>query len=157
MNNLYLANLGVPLFAQSIGYQILLLIPIIIIEAFIYQKMLKISQIKAIWVSFAVNIISTIAGIIVLLFLLPYIVSMLLGYYYLPVQSGNFPFLPVEIMVTLIPMFFASVALEFFVGSFLIKSIKNSQSFWIANGYTYLMLEMLAITQLIRGYIQGRG
>ncbi len=153
MNVLYLANSGVPLFSQSIGYQIILLVPIIVIESCIHGKILGLSAIRAAWLSFACNFVSTIAGIVFLMMVAPFIGFIVLGYY-LPVSPGNFPFLPLEIMVTLIPMFFSSVGLEFWVGSFIVKTLPNSKSFWIANGYAYLMLEVLAITQLIRGYIQ---
>jgi hypothetical protein len=76
------------------------------------------------------------------------------------VQPGSFPFLPLEIIVTLIPLFLFSVVVESFIGSFSLRKIdhkKVRRSFLIANAFTYLMLEILAITQLIKGYIEGRG
>ena len=76
------------------------------------------------------------------------------------VQPGSFPFLPLEIMITLIPMFFFSVVLELFIGSLGLKRIekgKLNKSFVSANLFTYLMLEILAFTQLVKGYIEGRG
>ncbi|MCT7992042.1 hypothetical protein [Laspinema olomoucense] len=138
MNVLYLANSGVPLFTQSITYQIILLVPIIVIESCIHGKILGLSKIHAVWLSFACNIVSTLAGLLFLIFLAPIIGSIVLGYY-LPVSPGNFPFLPLEIMATLIPMFFGSVLLESWVGSFMVKTLPNSKSFWIANGYIPLL------------------
>jgi len=44
-----------------------------------------------------------------------------------PVQPGYFPFLPLEIMMTLIPMFFFSVFLELFIGSFGLKIIEKGK------------------------------
>ena len=48
--SLYLANAGIPLFSQSLLYQIILLIPIIAIEAYIYKKLLELSIIKAVFI-----------------------------------------------------------------------------------------------------------
>jgi hypothetical protein len=153
ITSFYLANAGVPLFSQSIAYQIILLLPIIAIEAYIHKKLLNLTLIKAIYVSFAVNLISTIIGGLSIVFLS----GIFLG---VPVQPGDFPFLPLEIMVTLIPLFLFSVLLESFIGAFGLKGIeknKVNKSFLIANALTYLMLEVFAISQLVKGYIEGRG
>ena len=48
--SLYLANAGIPLFSQSILYQIILLISIIAIEAYIHKRLLELSIIKAIFI-----------------------------------------------------------------------------------------------------------
>ena len=153
ITSFYIANAGIPLFSQSISYQIVLLVPIIAIEAYVHKKLLELTIIKAIYVSFFANFISTIIGGILILF----ISGTFLG---VPVQPGDFPFLPLEIMVTLIPMFFFSVILESFPGAFVLKGTKKNKlnkSFLIANAFTYLMLEVLAISQLVKGYIEGRG
>lgn len=158
--SLYLANAGVPLFTQSIFYQIILLVPIIAIEAFVHKKLLKTGIEKAIWVALFTNILSTIAGgLLVILPIGVFIGSIIFGST-VPVQPGSFPFLPLEIIVTLIPMFLFSVVLESFIGFSRFKEIdrgKVNQSFLLANAFTYLMLEILAITQLVKGYIEGRG
>src|SRR6476661_1986289 len=44
--SLYLANAGIPLFSQSVFYQIILLIPIIAIEAYIHKKLLNLRVLK---------------------------------------------------------------------------------------------------------------
>ena len=153
ITSLYLANAGIPLFSQSIIYQILLLVPIILIEAYVHKKILKLTIIKAICVSLSTNLISTIIGGLLIIFLS----GTFLG---VPVQPGDFPFLPLEIMITLIPLFFLSVIQEVFIGGFGLKGIIKKQvnkSFLIANAFTYLMLEILAISQLVKGYIEGRG
>ena len=159
MTSLYLANSGIPLFSQSVFYQILLLVPIIAIEAYVHQKLLEIRIIKAICVSLSTNVISTIGGGFLILYMGAFIGTILFQST-VPVQPGAFPFLPWEIIVTLIPMFFFSVVLESFIGAFGLKEFKKSlvnRSFLIANTFTYLMLEILAITQLVKGYIEGRG
>lgn len=149
----YLANAGVPLFSQSIFYQIALLIPIIAIEAYVHKRLLNLNIARAILVSSLANLISTIAGA-VLFFLIGVAVAEFIH------ASGAFPFMPLEIMLTLIPMFFFSVILEGLIGFATLKNSarsKISRSVLIANALTYAMLEVLAMTQLIRGYIEGRG
>jgi hypothetical protein len=157
--SLYLANAGIPLFSQSVFYQIILLIPIIAIEAYIHKRLLELSIIKAIFISFVTNILSTIGGGFIILFIGAFI-GYIVFHTSVPVQPGSFPFLPLEIMITLIPMFFFSVVLELFIGSLGLKRIekgKVNKSFVSANFFTYLMLEILAVTQLVKGYIEGRG
>lgn len=157
--SLYLANSGIPLFTQSVSYQFYLLLPIIAIEAYIYKKFLEISIVQAIFISTITNVISTIVGGIIIIFFGIFIGEKIFGSS-VPMQPGAFPNLPLEIMVTLIPMFFFSVIIELFFGRFELKKIekkKVNQSFLIANSFTYLMLETLAFTQLIKGYIEGRG
>jgi hypothetical protein len=157
--SLYLANSGIPLFSQSVFYQFCLLFPIIAIEAYIYKKFLEIRIVKAIFISAMTNIISTIIGGFIIIFVGAFIGEKIFGSS-VPMQPGSFPFLPLEIMITLIPMFFFSVFLELFIGRFGLRKIekrKVNQSFLIANGFSYLMLETLAFTQLIKGYIEGRG
>jgi hypothetical protein len=158
--SILLANAGVPLFSQSVIYQTLLLIPIIAIEAYVHRKLLEISIGKAVWIAFSTNVISTlIGGLFVVLSIGAFLGTVLFGSS-VPVQPGSFPFLPLEIIVTLIPLFLFSVVVESFIGSFSLRKIdhkKVRRSFLIANAFTYLMLEILAITQLIKGYIEGRG
>jgi hypothetical protein len=145
LTSVYLANSGVPLFTQSIFYQVLLLIPIIFIEAFIHKKILKLKISRSISVAFSTNFISTFAGGSLLL---------IAGSIYCCLPY-SFPLLPLELIVTLIPMFFFSFLLELIIGSVVLKEREQKiihQSFFKANLFTYIMLETLAITQLIRGY-----
>ncbi len=154
--SLYLANAGIPLFSQSIFYQTILLIPVIAIEAFVQKKLLKTTIKKAVLVSLGTNVISTIVGGLLVILPLETFVGTIIFGSTVPVQPGSFPFLPLEVIVTLIPMFLFSVILESFIGRSRFKAVdqrKVKQSFLLANAFTYLMLEILAITQLIKGYI----
>lgn len=158
ITSLYLANAGIPLFSQSVFYQICLLIPIIAIEAYLHKKLLGISVGRATSIACSTNIISTIAGGLVIVLPFGAFLGDILFGSTVPVQPGSFPFLPLEIIVTLIPMFLFSVIIESNLGSFRLKGIDKSKvnkSFLIANAFTYLMLEILAITQLIKGYLGG--
>ncbi|TVQ17709.1 MAG: hypothetical protein EA367_16895 [Leptolyngbya sp. DLM2.Bin15] len=156
-SSFYLANSGIPLFAQSITYQILLLIPIVAIEAYVHRKYLKISIPLTLYISFMGNFISTLGGGIALLVAIT-ILSHMLFQSAIFIPLGAFPLLPLEIMVTLIPMFFLSVAIESWLGRWRLKTLdrrKVNQSFWVANAFTYAMLEVVAIAQLIQGYFKG--
>jgi hypothetical protein len=159
LKSILLANAGISLFSQSLFYQILLLIPIIVIETYVHRKILETGVFKATWVALSSNVMSTLVGLLVILPIGAFVGTILFGST-VPVQPGSFPFIPLEIIFTLIPMFWFSVVVESFIGSLSLKTIdykKVKKSFWIANVFTYLMLETLAITQLIKGYIEGRG
>jgi len=136
-----------------------LLIPIIAIEAYIHKILLQLTIIKAIFISFITNILSTIGGGFIIVCIGAFIGGIVF-HTSVPVQPGSFPFLPLEIMITLIPMFLFSVFLELFIGNLGLRRIekgKVNKSFVSANLFTYLMLEILAVTQLVKGYIEGRG
>lgn len=159
-SSLYLANSGIPLFSQSVFYQIVLLLPIIGVEAYIHKKLLSIKIGKAFWISFGANLLSTLVGGIFVILPFGAFVSQVLTGSTVPVPPGEFPFLPIEIMITLVPVFLFSTVVETFIGFVGLKPIARKtlcRSFWIANAFTYLMLEILAITQLVQGYIEGRG
>jgi hypothetical protein len=158
--NILLANAGIPLFSQSLFYQVLLLIPIIVIETYIHRKLLKTGVFKAIWIALSTNIISTVVGGLLVILPIGALTGTLLFGSTVPVQPGSFPFLPLEIILTLIPMFWFSVVVESLIGSLSLRKVdyrKVKQSFLVANMFTYLMLETLAITQLIKGYVERHG
>lgn len=149
ISSTYLANSGIPFFTQSITYQVYLLIPILIIEAYIHRKILKLGMARSISIALSTNIISTLLGG-------TFFVLLSSSYCCLPY---SFPLLPFELIVTLIPMFFISVLLEAAMGHLTLKQVDRSQilpSFVRANIFSYIMLETLAIAQLIKGYIEGR-
>ncbi|MGB6165963.1 MAG: hypothetical protein WBF52_00105 [Geitlerinemataceae cyanobacterium] len=148
--SIYLANSGVPLFTQSIFYQFFLLIPIIVIEAYIHRIILQLTVTRSLSIAFSTNFISTLVGGLFL--------TMIFSHYCCLPHS--FPLLPLELMVTLIPMFFLSILIESALGHLTLKQVDKSKinrSFLKANIYTYLMLEILAVTQLIKGYLEGYG
>lgn len=152
---LYLANAGIPAFSLSIIHQIVLLIPIVVIEAYILKKILPITIVKASLVASAANILSTVLGAIFF-----FLIGLGLAgkFSQTIVNPGSFPHPPIDIIITLIPMYFASVFIELLFGAFILKKIlwrKILKTFTIANAYTYLMLETLAISKLIKGYIEN--
>ncbi|MGI0493915.1 hypothetical protein ACN4EG_19200 [Alkalinema pantanalense CENA528] len=162
-HSVLVANSGIPLFSQSVFYQVFLLLPIIAIEAYVHRQRLAISILNSVWLSIYTNVISTLlGGILVVIPFGAFLGQSLLGSS-VPVQPGAFPFLPLEIMVTLIPMYVFSAVVEGWVGSLSLKKIDRldrqaiGRSFWLANAFTYGMLEVLAIAQLVKGYLEGRG
>jgi len=50
-----------------------------------------------------------------------------------------------------VPLFSQSIIYQ------IVLKDKVNKSFLMANAFTYLMLEVLAISQLVKGYIEGRG
>ncbi|OUC12225.1 MAG: hypothetical protein B0A82_23645 [Alkalinema sp. CACIAM 70d] len=162
-HSVLIANSGIPLFSQSVFYQIFLLIPIIAIEASVHHQKLSISIRRSAWLAIYTNIVSTLlGGILVIIPFGAFLGQSILGSS-VPVQPGAFPLLPLEIMVTLIPMYVFSAVVEGCVGSLSLKKIDRldrkmiRRSFWLANAFTYGMLEVLAIVQLVKGYLEGRG
>jgi hypothetical protein len=142
-----LANVGIPLFSRSAIYQVLLLLPIIAIEAYLHRRTLSMSWKRATAIATLTNVISTIIGGVLFMVFGAWLGVQLFGSS-VPV-TASFPLPPLEIMITLIPMFAFSVA----IGGFWLRKFDGKQvtrSFVIANAFTYLMLEILAITQLVR-------
>lgn len=147
---LYLANSGVPLFTGNLYYQVILLIPIIAVEAYALKKLLEISVLKAIFVSLINNILSTIIGFFVwflLLFLLAFIVPMN------TMMTDSNQVLNRAVILLLIPMFFLSWFLEFYtaLASFRFSREKLNKAVFQANFYSYLMLEVFAIVRACLG------
>jgi hypothetical protein len=146
-----LANVGIPLFSRSAIYQVLLLLPIIAIEAYLHRRTLSMSWKRATAIATLTNVISTIIGGVLFMVFGAWLGVQLFGSS-VPV-TASFPLPPLEIMITLIPMFAFSVAIERLIGGFWLRKFDGKQvtrSFVIANAFTYLMLEILAITQLVR-------
>jgi hypothetical protein len=150
-----LANTGIPFFTQSVRYQVLLFIPIVAIEACVHAKLLGLSAIKAFYIALVTNLFSTLVGAF-LLVLFGVAIGQLIFQSTVPVQPFSLPFAPLEVMITLIPMFFLSVVLERWTGGRGLKDIKKSEqsrSFWTANVFSYAMLMVLAMTRLVMGYL----
>ncbi|MEL6468781.1 MAG: hypothetical protein AAFQ74_03565 [Cyanobacteria bacterium J06623_4] len=153
----YLANAGVPLFSQGVFYQTLLLIPIIAIEAYVHRQVMGIKLGRAVWVSLSANVISTLGGIVVILPLGALLGHLLLGTT-VPVSPGAFPMVPLEIAISLLPLFVFTVLLERFIGVFSLHKVVRKRvrrSFLLSNGLTYLILEGFAIALLLKGFAQS--
>lgn len=158
-----LANAGVPLFTYSLIYQLLLLIPIILVEAYVHRRILNISRTTAIIISFLTNMVSTFIGGILML-LLGVAIGVLIFDNPITVPEPRFLFTRLEIIVSLIPLFIMSVVFESLVGLSILRverffsnrkpipMRKIIKSFIVGNGLTYLMLTALGVTYLIRGY-----
>ena len=144
--------MGVPFFTQSIAYQTYLLIPIIAIEAFIYHRHLKVSILRAITFSISANLVSTITGGLVLLVGTAILTTTILGYTPM-ISPSRILQLSGELMLSLIPLCVLSIIIEWKFGQLVLGAIAPSKllrATAVDNGFTYLMLEILAIARIIR-------
>jgi len=147
------ANVGVPLFTTFILYTFLLLIPIIVIEAYIIKLRLEVSIGRASEVAVLVNIASTILGTVAVL-----LVEFLLFFASIELYTGGM--LDIAVLIALIPSFYLSVWIESLLGSFRLEGFSRKQIwdvFFLANLFSYAMLGILAIASLIKNaIIQGQ-
>jgi hypothetical protein len=153
---LYLANSGIPLFTQGTQVQVLLFIPIFIIEAYIHHRQLPISWLRAIETSLTTNIISTLGGGILIL-LTGILVGDVLFQTSVPVPGGGLITYPLELILTLPIMFLVSVGIEGGLGRLRFRTLDSAQvsrSFWLANGVSYIVLEAIAFGFLLRDLIR---
>lgn len=130
-SNFLLANVGIGLAAGKLVANILLLLPIILIEGGFITKLLKQRYTKAILVSTIANVISTLVGII-------------LGFFALMGTMWDLYFLAGEWLVG----FLLTILLEFFVLRQAFKPFRSSE-IWkvtiVSNIVTYLLLITVSI------------
>jgi len=150
------ANAGVPVIGTTAGIMIMLLIPIILIEAAILRKYLDIGYKKALKPSMCANVLSTIAALP-----MAFVFTLALGeatqtsewWYYTEDFLTGFLAIALQLLVA----FFVSVYLESLVvgKSFRqIEKVKIKQAVWRANGVTYgvLILFFLLPTLAMMSY-----
>ncbi|MEM8638305.1 MAG: hypothetical protein AAGG51_05810 [Cyanobacteria bacterium P01_G01_bin.54] len=140
-----LANAGVPLFTTNLYWQVILLIPIGLIELWVHRKILKIRLLTAAKIAIATNISSTLIGVLLLFAIAP------LGLFdVIAAPAADNTRLVYWVGVRLLGgvlMGGLSVGLEGWLGSWLIKGSKKNRrwrSFLWANTFSYLFL-MVAI------------
>ena len=147
------ANVGVPLFTTFILYTFLLLIPIIVIEAYVIKLRLEVSDGRALQAAALVNIASTILGTVAVL-----VLEFLLVFANIELYTGAM--LDIAVLIALVPSFYLSVWLESLFGSFIVEGFSRKQIwdvFFLANLFSYAMLGILAIASLIKNaIIQGQ-
>lgn len=132
------ANAGVPVIGTTAGFMIMLLIPIILIEAAILRKYLDIGYKKALGPSVRANLLSTIAGLP-----LAFVFTWALGEAtqtsgWIVTEDISAAFLAIALQ--LLVAFFVSVYLEYLVVGKAFKQIekvKIKQAVWRANEVTY--------------------
>lgn len=132
------ANAGVPVIGTTVSTMIMLLIPIILIEAAILRKYLDIGYKKAIKPSMCANVLSTIAGLP-----MAFVFTLALGEAtqtseWIVTEDISAAFLAIALQ--LLVAFFVSVYLEYLVVGKAFKQIekvKIKQAVWRANEVTY--------------------
>ena len=151
------ANVAVVLFTNFVVYSWLLLIPIILIEAYVFKKRLGVSIGRALGISGLANVVSTLVGSIIIFAIdlfpvIPY-----------PAVLTEKPWGAVgdiSILIVLIPCYFVSVWVEFLVGAPFLKSVPREDvrvAFYLANAFSYEMLAILPIARVIKGTIVQGG
>jgi|SRR5579863_8307214 len=140
-----LADAGIPMIALTLPLMLLLLVPVVGIEALLYRKWLQLKTWEAIKSSAASNVASTVVGIPLawlLMFVLELgmfgliassktiqnwrspiaeIVSLLLGSAWIgPPEGKNVWMIPAATLVLLIPFFFVSYVIEYFIVVFVL-------------------------------------
>jgi len=147
------ANVGVGVFLNYVIYAWLLLIPIMGIEAYVLGKRLDISAGRAVGVAVLVNIASTFLGSVIVI-----VVSHTLYLTGLKVLRGAWE--DVSMLFILVPCFFLTVWFETMIGYRFLKQVSREQVwdvFYLANGFTYALLTIVPIANLIKNaMISGR-
>jgi hypothetical protein len=157
------ANAGVPMIYLIFPPSLFAILPIIIIEAFVYTRLLRLNLNEGFLFSLCANLVSTLAG-----FPLLWIAIVGIGFAFssinlyevasfilFPVWLGPIPnkqllyLVPLSAILFLIIAYFASVFVERFIIALLLKkkppiqpidNKKLTKCVWIANTFTYVPL-----------------
>lgn len=142
-----LANMGVPIFANTVMGIVLWIIPIVIVEALILRKQIRISAIDAAWSVTVGNIASTVAGIGLVILVIIADIPLLSDY----VGYGKSSYL--LSLAILVPLFFLSVAIELPVVGKILGSVDRhslKRAIFLANIGSYLMMSTFLIARVIK-------
>lgn len=164
------ADMGFPMIVVVLPASWVLLIPVIIVEAVIDQRLLVVGWRRALWVSSAANALSTLVGIPVVwgaLFLVemlfslvptpsngPHIVG-IFGFAFGAPWLGSEPHyweVTAAAMALCIPFLFASVWVERWVTRRMLPQAPNkdiTRCVWIGNLLSYGILELVLLTVLV--------
>jgi len=147
------ANVGVGVFVNYVVYAWFLLIPIMGIEAYVLGKRLDISAGRAVCIAIGANIASTFLGSVFVL-----IFSLILSLSGLNVRPGAWA--DVSMLFILVPCFLSTVWIETVMAHPYLKQYSREQVwdvFYLANGFTYALLTIVPIANLIKNaMISGR-
>ena len=145
--------MGVGVFLNYVVYAWFLLIPIMGIEAYVLGKRFDISVCRAVGIAIGVNIASTLLGSVFVI-----IVSLILSLTGLNVRPGAWE--DVSMLFILVPCFLSTVWIETVIAHPYLKQHSIEQVwdvFFLANGFTYALLTIVPIANLIKNaMISGR-
>ncbi len=155
--SLPLANIGVPLFTTNVFWQISLLIPIILIELFFYEKTLKINLFTALKISFITNIFSTFLGVVIIFVFAVF--GGMIDFSRPPLDSSSFNLFVIFRFVGLLMMWITSAQAEYWLGLRLLKGTERKiikKSFLKANALSYLFLAIVMTTSIVVSLSEAR-
>lgn len=152
-----LANAGVPLFTSNLLWQVILLIPIILIELLIHKKILKISLRQSLLISSITNFYSTLVG---------FIIVIIFGFLFGVIDSSNPPlddrfnrFIIFRLLGFLI-MGVISIGTEYAFGLRFVKGrVEKSivkKSFLMANISSYLLLTAVMVLSFTMNFLEAQ-
>jgi len=147
-------NDGTLLFINFAAYSWLLLVPIIALEAREFKSTFPVALGRAVAVSSAANVVSTLLGTVAVLF-----TGWVLGYLDVIAQpqagEGD-----IAALVPLVPCFFLSVWAETLVASPLLKSFSREQvrsALFRANQLSYAMIAIVPVVRFAKSaLVNGR-
>ena len=157
--NLTLANAGVPLFTTNVFWQIVLFIPIVLIELFAHRIILKTNLLKSLKISFIANLLSTLAGVIIVVgFGFLYAIA-IRDYFGPPLTSNSFNRFVFFRVLGLLVMWFISVRIEYRSGLFLAREIETKilkRSVVVANTLSYFFLAVVMTYMIVTNLLEAR-
>ncbi len=148
-SNLLLANIGVPLFTTNVFWQVMLLIPIMLIELFAHSRFLKINLFKAFKISFITNLFSTLLGIIINII---FAVFGVIDSFEAPLDNRFLILFVVFRILGFLILWITSVQTEYWLGLRLVKGAEKDifkKSFLKANSLSYVFLAIVMTSSIM--------
>ena len=136
-----LANIGIPLLMYMSQWQVMFLIPIILIEAFVLYKIINLNYLKAVLATFIANIASTLLGVIVSI-----------PTFFLPFMAPWGTAATIALILFLYPFYRLSVWSEHKVLKIKLHQPELHQALVSANQLSYFLLLVFLISSIIKSY-----
>jgi len=166
------ADIGVPMIFISLPYMAIGLLPVVLIETMVFRKIFNLTYKKSVWTVAISNLVSTLIGIpiawiVLVLFEILTMGSRAYGIdsifkkflavtwqapWLIPYEKELYWMIPSASLVLLIPFFFASWKVEFWVMEKYFPEIKVSElksAEWKMNLFSYLFLAVCNVIWVI--------
>ena len=139
------ANVGIPLLGLYSAYSVLLLVPVVVIEALVFRNDMRAPYWRAFGASFSANLVSTIVGLVISLVTFFSGVSMLAGI------GGH-----VVTLVMLYPFYRLSVWIENPIVQRVLRGgdkARVREAVLLANRASYLMIAIFIVVRIVKSRI----